>query len=593
MEDVSVKKMHLQSSQNRILIKGGTVVNATGSELADVYVEDGLIKQVGSHLDIPGGTRIIDAAGKLVMPGGIDTHTHCQMPFMGTRAIDDFYVGTKAALAGGTTMIIDFVIPQKGQPLMDAYNQWRSWADEKVCCDYSFHCAITYWDDSVEEQMKQLCSDEVGINSFKMFMAYKDVMMLRDNEMIEVFKVCRKIGALAQVHAENGDAIAENQERLLAKGVTGPEGHPLSRPEEIETEAVMRACTMANQLDCPLYVVHVMSRTAADIIIQKRKEGLVVFGEPIAASLACDGTHYYHRCWRHAAAYVLSPPLREDTTTPDYLMQLLANGDLDCTGTDNCTFNSKQKARGINDFTKIPNGVNGLEDRMSVIWENGVASGKMTKERFVEVTSTTAAKIFNFYPSKGVIAPGSDADILVWDPEKTRTISAKTHHHAVDFNIFEGMNVHGICDYVLTNGRVVVDDGELKVSQGSGRYIKNPAYAPYVYDKVETNAVNRMMREVGVHRTEEDYKIDECEEPAMEDAAPPRAANQHKSSFDLGGHPAEPEPELKPEPKPEPEPEPPKVESKPKPPPTNQDNPTRFGGTRVSNPPGGRSSIFF
>jgi len=593
MEDVSVKKMHLQSSQNRILIKGGTVVNATGSELADVYVEDGLIKQVGSHLDIPGGTRIIDAAGKLVMPGGIDTHTHCQMPFMGTRAIDDFYVGTKAALAGGTTMIIDFVIPQKGQPLMDAYNQWRSWADEKVCCDYSFHCAITYWDDTVEEQMKQLCSDEVGINSFKMFMAYKDVMMLRDNEMIEVFKVCRQIGALAQVHAENGDAIAENQERLLAKGVTGPEGHPLSRPEEIETEAVMRACTMANQLDCPLYVVHVMSRTAADIIIQKRKEGLVVFGEPIAASLACDGTHYYHRCWRHAAAYVLSPPLREDTTTPDYLMQLLANGDLDCTGTDNCTFNSKQKARGINDFTKIPNGVNGLEDRMSVIWENGVASGKMTKERFVEVTSTTAAKIFNFYPSKGVIAPGSDADILVWDPEKTRTISAKTHHHAVDFNIFEGMNVHGICDYVLTNGRVVVDDGELKVSQGSGRYIKNPAYAPYVYDKVETNAVNRMMREVGVPRTEEDYKIDDCEEPDMEDAAPPRAANQHKSSFDLGGHPAEPEPELKPEPKPDPKPEPPKVESKPKPPPTNQDNPTRFGGTRVSNPPGGRSSIFF
>jgi len=350
---------------------------------------------------------------------------------------------------------------------------------------------------------------------------------------------------------------------------------------------------MANQLDCPLYVVHVMSKTAADIIIQKRKEGLVVFGEPIAASLACDGSHYYHRCWRHAAAYVLSPPLREDKTTPDYLMQLLANGDLDCTGTDNCTFNSKQKAKGINDFTKIPNGVNGLEDRMSVIWENGVASGKMTKERFVEVTSTTAAKIFNFYPSKGVIAPGSDADILVWDPEKTRTISAKTHHHAVDFNIFEGMNVHGICDYVLTNGRVVVDDGELKVSQGSGRYIKNPAYAPYVYDKVETNAVNRMMREVGVPRTEEDYKIDECEEPIMEDAAPPCAANQHKSSFDLGGHPAEPEPELKPEPEPEPKPEPPKVESKPKPPPTNQDNPTRFGGTRVSNPPGGRSSIFF
>lgn len=586
MEDLSVKKMHLQNSQNRILIKGGTVVNATGSELADVYVEDRLIKQVGKNLDIPGGTRIIDATGKLVMPGGIDTHTHCQMPFMGTRAVDDFYIGTKAALAGGTTMIIDFVIPQKGQPLMDAYNQWRAWADEKVCCDYSFHCAITYWNDSVEEQMRELCSEEVGINSFKMFMAYKDVMMLRDNEMIEVFKVCRKIGALAQVHAENGDAIAENQDRLLAKGVTGPEGHPLSRPEEIETEAVMRACTMANQLDCPLYVVHVMSKTAADIIVRKRNEGQVVFGEPIAASLATNGTHYYHKCWRHAAAYVMSPPLREDITTPDYLMELLANGDLDCTGTDNCTFNSKQKARGINDFTKIPNGVNGLEDRMSVIWEKGVANGIMTKERFVEVTSTTAAKIFNFYPSKGVIAPGSDADIIVWDPEKSRTISARTHHHAVDFNIFEGMHVHGICDYVLSNGKVVVDEGQLKVCQGSGRYIKNPAYSPYVYDKVETNAANRMMKEVGVYRTEEDFKIDDVEEPDMEDKAPQAVANQQKSSFDLKGHPAEPKPEpeqghgqQQSQPQVENSPTPAKIDSKPT--------------IRVRAPPGGKSSIFF
>ena len=280
---------------NRILIKGGVVVNATGSEEADVYVEDGIIKQVGPNLSVEEDVRVIDATDKLVMPGGIDTHTHCQMPFMGTRAIDDFYIGTKAALAGGTTMIIDFVIPQKGEPLKDAYNRWRKWADEKVCCDYSFHMAITYWDESVREQMKEICSDEIGINSFKMFMAYKDVMMLRDDEMIEVFKTCRKIGGLAQVHAENGDAIHENQQRLLSKGVTGPEGHPLSRPEEIETEAVLRACTMANQLDCPLYVVHVMSKGAADIIIRKRNDGLVVFGEPIAASLATDGTHYYHR----------------------------------------------------------------------------------------------------------------------------------------------------------------------------------------------------------------------------------------------------------------------------------------------------------
>jgi len=585
MADLSVKKvpMHLQSPQNRILIRGGTVVNAHGSEKADVYIEDRLIKQVGTDLDIPGGTRIIDAAGKLVMPGGIDTHTHCQMPFMGTKAVDDFYIGTKAALAGGTTMIIDFVIPQKGEPLIDAFKKWRQWADEKVCCDYSLHMAITYWNDSVAEQMKTICSEEIGINSFKCFMAYKDVMMLRDDELLEVFKTCRGIGALAQVHAENGDVIAENQERLLAKGVTGPEGHPLSRPEEVETEAVLRACTMAHQVDCPLYVVHVMSKTAADIIVSKRNSGMIVFGEPIAASLACNGTHYYHKCWRHAAGYVLSPPLREDITTPDYLMDVLAQGGLDCTGTDNCTFNSSQKARGLNDFTKIPNGVNGLEDRMSVIWDRGVKTGKMSPERFVAVTSTVAAKIFNCYPAKGLIAAGSDADIIVWDPSKSRTISAKTHHHAVDFNIFEGMTVNGVADFVLTRGRIAVDDGELKVCQGSGRFIKNPPYSSHVYEQVEENAAARMLKEVSVQRSEEDMRIDDNSvEPEIPEDDPPGAGaanNQHKSSVDLGGHPSEKKEDVLTENKNQESPNRPAIDSKPQ--------------IRVRAPPGGKSSIFF
>jgi len=534
-------------------------------------------------LDIPGGTRIIDAAGKLVMPGGIDTHTHCQMPFMGTKAVDDFYIGTKAALAGGTTMIIDFVIPQKGEPLIDAFKKWRQWADEKVCCDYSLHMAITYWNDSVAEQMKTICSEEIGINSFKCFMAYKDVMMLRDDELLEVFKTCRGIGALAQVHAENGDVIAENQERLLAKGVTGPEGHPLSRPEEVETEAVLRACTMAHQVDCPLYVVHVMSKTAADIIVSKRNSGMIVFGEPIAASLACNGTHYYHKCWRHAAGYVLSPPLREDITTPDYLMDVLAQGGLDCTGTDNCTFNSSQKARGLNDFTKIPNGVNGLEDRMSVIWDRGVKTGKMSPERFVAVTSTVAAKIFNCYPAKGLIAAGSDADIIVWDPSKSRTISAKTHHHAVDFNIFEGMTVNGVADFVLTRGRIAVDDGELKVCQGSGRFIKNPPYSSHVYEQVEENAAARMLKEVSVQRSEEDMRIDDNSvEPEIPEDDPPGAGaanNQHKSSVDLGGHPSEKKEDVLTENKNQESPNRPAIDSKPQ--------------IRVRAPPGGKSSIFF
>jgi len=559
------------AAQNRILIKGGVVVNATGREKADVYIEDSVIRDVGQNIETPEGTKIIDATGKLVMPGGIDTHTHCQMPFMGTQAIDDFFIGTKAALAGGTTMIIDFVIPQKGESLVKAYKQWREWADPKVCCDYSLHMAVTHWSDSVREEMKIVTQDEFGINSFKVFMAYKDVMMLDDHEIIECFKTARAVGGIGQVHAENGDVIIENQQKLLKRGITGPEGHPLSRPEEVEEEATTRACLIAAQTKCPLYVVHVMSKSAANVIMNKRKDGTVIFGEPIAASLSCDGTNYYHTCWKHAAAYVLSPPLREDTSTPGYLMELLANGDLDCTGTDNCTFSSAQKAVGKNDFTKIPNGVNGLEDRMSVIWEKGVASGIMSPERFVDVTSTTAARIFNLYPKKGLISPGSDADIIVWDPESTRVISAKTHHHAVDFNIFEGMEVHGIADWVITRGRVVVEEGELKIAKGAGKFCPTPPFSPYVYDKVKAAEAAQEKLWVPVQRSEQDMYVDMSGPYPQKDDEPAETANQHKTSLNLDQHT-----EMK---RNEERQNKPAIDSKP--------------SIRVRNPPGGKSSIMF
>ncbi len=276
------------------------------------------------------------------------------------------------------------------------------------------------------------------------------------------------------------------------------------------------------------------------------------------------------QCWRHAAGYVLSPPLREDISTPDYLMKLLAEGHLDCTGTDNCTFTGEQKAMGKNDFTKIPNGVNGLEDRMSVIWEKGVASGVMSKERFVEVTSTAAAKIFNFYPQKGVIAPGSDADIVVWNPDETRVISAETHHHAVDFNIFEGMNVHGIAEYVLSNGRVVVDNGQLKVVQGSGRFIPNPPYAAYVYDRVKANEAERAMKEVSIPRTEEDMAIPTAPPQAQAAGEAKKPLNMHTdTTVGLDNHASAKEAESNR----------PAIDSKPQ--------------IRVRNPPGGKSSIMF
>lgn len=459
------------------------MVNADISQIADVYVEDGIIRAVGPDLSVPDGTEVVDAHGKLVLPGGIDTHTHMQLPFMGTVAVDDFFRGTQAAVAGGTTMILDFVIEQRGQSLIEAYHQWRAWADEKVVCDYSLHVAVTWWSDSVAQEMEILARDH-GINSFKTFMAYKDVFQLSDADMYQCYKHCTKIGALAQVHAENGDLIKEESSRMVSLGITGPEGHELCRPEEVEAEATGRAITIANRANCPLYIVHVMSKGAARAVLEGRARGCVVWGEPIAAGLGTDGTQHWHRCWRHAAAHVMGPPLRPDPTTPGYLMDLLASGDLLCTGTDNCTFNADQKAMGCEDFRKIPNGVNGTEDRMSVIWEKGVFTGKLSPNQFVAVTSTNAAKIFNIYPRKGVIAVGSDADIVVWDPDAVRTISKDTHHHAVDFNIFEGMKCHGVPLVTVSRGKVVWNRGTLTTVRGSGKFIPRPAFCAMAFDRI-------------------------------------------------------------------------------------------------------------
>lgn len=321
-----------------------------------------------------------------------------------------------------------------------------------------------------------------------------------DEHLIDVFKHCKKLGAVTQVHAENGDLVAEGQKVCLAKGVTGPEGHELSRPESVEAEATNRAITIADSVNTPIYIVHVMSKSSADVVADWRRRGARVFGEPIAAGLGVDGSHCWHHDWRHAAAYVMGPPLRRDPTTKVHLMKLLGSGDLQAVGTDNCTFNAEQKAMGKDDFTKIPNGVNGIEDRMAVVWTNGVVPGVLTPQQFVAVTSTNAATIFNMYPRKGVIAVGSDADIVVWNPKATRVVSAKTHHHACDFNIFEGMTMTGVAEVTIARGAIVWEHGKLFTKFGHGKFIPRSTFGA-AFDGIAEREAERDVSKSKVVRT--------------------------------------------------------------------------------------------
>ncbi|XP_057199710.1 dihydropyrimidinase-related protein 5a [Triplophysa rosa] len=475
--------MSSSSATVRILIKGGKVVNDDFTQEADVYIENGIIQQVGKELMIPGGAKVIDATGKLVIPGGIDTSVHLNETFMNGSTADDFYSGTKAALGGGTTMVIGHVLPEKNECLLDAYENCRSHADAKACCDYALHVGVTWWGPKVRAQMETLVREK-GVNSFQMFMAYKDVYMLRDSELFQALQNCKDIGAVARVHAENGELVAEGAKEALDLGISGPEGIEISRPEELEAEAVHRAITIANRAHCPIYLVNVSSMSAGDVLATAKMQGKVVHGETTTAHAVLNGLQYYHQDWAHAAAFVTVPPLRLDPNTPNYLLSLLGNDTLNVVTSDHRPFTTKQKAMGKDDFTKIPHGVPGVQDRMSVVWERGVVGGKMDENRFVAVTSANAAKIYNLYPRKGRIIPGADADVVVWDPESTRTISVTTQWQGGDVNLYENLRCHGVPLVTISRGRVVYENGIFTCAEGSGKFYPLRTFPDYLYKKM-------------------------------------------------------------------------------------------------------------
>ncbi|KQQ47165.1 phenylhydantoinase [Duganella sp. Leaf126] len=455
------------------LIRGGTVVNADRAFRADVLCDGDKIVAVGENLEAPASARVIDAGGQYVMPGGIDPHTHMNLPFMGTVTEDDFFTGTAAGLAGGTTTIIDFVIPAPQQNLIDAYRQWRQWA-ARSAGDYSFHVAITWWDDTVHRDMGILVRDH-GVNSFKHFMAYKNAIMADDETLVKSFRRSLELGAIPTVHAENGELVYQLQQDLLRQGLTGPASHPLSRPPAVEAEAANRAIAIANVLNTPVYIVHVSCAESLEAITRARSHGQRVYGEALAGHLVIDESVYQSEDFAYAAGHVMSPPFRSKHHQKA-LWDGLQSGNLHTTATDHCTFCAEQKAAGKDDFTRIPNGCGGVEDRMAVVWDAGVNTGGLTPSEFVRVTSTNAAQIFNIYPRKGVIAVGADADIVVWDPQGTRTISAKTQFAKGGFNVFEGRTVKGIPSTTVAAGKVVFQHGQLMAVEGAGRHIDRPAF---------------------------------------------------------------------------------------------------------------------
>ncbi len=455
------------------LIRNGSVVTATDTYAADVAISNGKIAAIGLDLPIANATRVIDATGKLVLPGGIDVHTHLDMPFGGTTSADDFETGTRAAAFGGTTTLIDFAIQYKGQPLRQAFDTWMAKAASKAVCDYSFHCIVTDVSGGQLGEMNDLVRE--GVTSFKLFMAYPGVFMLDDGSIFKALQKTSQNGGLICMHAENGSAIDVIVQQALAEGKKAPKYHALTRPTTAEAEAVSRAVALAEMAGSPIYIVHLSCNDALEKVREARDRGLPVYAETCPQYLYLSIENFDVPGFE-GAKYVFTPPLREKWHQ-EKLWSGLKHDHLQVVSTDHCPFCFKeQKELGKDDFTKIPNGGPGVEHRMSLIYSGGVAGGRFSVNRFVELVSTTPAKLFGLYPRKGTIVVGSDADLVIFDPKRKHTISAKTHHMRVDYSMFEGIQVTGMADVVLSRGKVVVEGDKFVGHAGQGEFLRRATY---------------------------------------------------------------------------------------------------------------------
>jgi len=449
-----------------LLIRGGTILTAQDRVRGDVLCEGGRIAAVGPDLDAS-GHDVVDAGGRIVFPGGIDPHVHMALPFMGTVSKDDFETGGAAGLAGGTTTFIDFVIPGRNDDALEVLRAWRE-KSRIATCDYAYHMAVTCWGPRSGEWMRKCVRDE-GIASIKVFLSYRGAIGIDDVELVAAMACAAKLGAVVTVHAEHGDVVAALQQRLFDEGKTEPRYHALSRPSDVEGEATNRALMIARHTGAEAYIVHMTCAESVDALARARALGQRCWGETCPQYLLLDDSVYGKPDFE-GATYVMSPPIRPKGHQ-DVLWAALRAGVLQTVGTDHITFTHEQKRGGEKDFRLIPNGAGGIQDRLSLLWHFGVRAGRLDEHQFVDLVSTRAARIFRLYPRKGAIAVGSDADVVVWDPEGTRTISAKTHFHRNDRSIFEGFEVKGVPSTVVANGRVVFSNGDLRAERGAGRYL--------------------------------------------------------------------------------------------------------------------------